>query len=69
MCVVSDAAVARYSPISVPMKLGTCMFFDSRLFHRSGVNTSTRTRYSGVGMYHDVDHPNFKPPAVRYEYR
>ncbi len=68
-CVVSDAAVARYTPISVPMRLGQCMFFDSRLFHRSGVNTSTRIRWSGVVMFHDVEHPNFKPAAVRYEYR
>lgn len=67
--IVDPALVGRYEQRAVPMKLGQMMFFDGRLFHRSGKNTSDRTRYSLVGMYHDVDAPGFRVPRLTFEYR
>lgn len=67
--IVDPAAVARYEPRAVPMRLGQMMFFDSRLFHRSGQNTSDRTRCTLIGMYHDPSAPGFRAPSVRFEYR
>lgn len=66
---VDSDVVNKYEQRAIPMKLGQMMFFDSRLFHRSGQNTSNETRYSLVGMYHDVDAPGFRVPTVRFGYR
>ncbi len=57
----------RHRAIELP--LGAIVYFDSRLIHRSGVNASGRTRYSLVGMYHDVNTATFRTPRVHYEYR
>lgn len=67
--IVDPREVAKYPARPVPMSLGAMMFFDSRLFHRSGRNTSNETRYSLVGMYHDPDHPGFRVPRVGFDYR
>lgn len=67
--IVDSDVVAKYRQMPVPMKLGQMMCFDGRLFHRSGKNTSQQTRYSLVGMYHDVDAPGFRVPRVHFEYR
>lgn len=67
--IVDQATVAGYEQRAIPMKLGQMMFFDGRLFHRSGRNTSTEPRYSMVGMYHDVDAPGFRVPRVQFAYR
>lgn len=67
--IVDADAVAKYPQIAIQMKLGQIMFFDGGLFHRSGRNTSGETRYSLVGMYHDVNAPGFRAPSVQFEYR
>ena len=51
------------------MKLGQLLIFDSRLFHKSGVNTSNEIRYSLVGMYHKTKHPTFYAPKQVFNYR
>lgn len=66
---VPDAIVSQYETKAVPMRLGQLMAFDSRLFHRSGRNTSNSTRYTLVGHYHDVSAPGFRAPGVRYAWR
>lgn len=65
--IIAPEIVAKYEARPVPMKLGQVMFFDSRLIHRSGLNTSARTRYSMVGMYHDTD--VVRVPVPRFHYR
>jgi hypothetical protein len=51
------------------MNLGEMMFFSGKLAHRSGTNSSSRVRYSLVGMYHDVSSKSFIAPKIAIEYR
>jgi len=67
--IVDAGEVAKYEQRAIPMKLGQMLFFDGRLFHRSGKNTSGQTRYSLVGMYHDVHAPGFRAPVPRFDWR
>ena len=43
---VEPEYIAKYSIIDVEIKKGDVLFFDTELFHRSGVNTSNRIRFS-----------------------
>jgi len=61
---VKEKEIEKYHPIRTEMKLGDFMIFNSRLIHRSGVNSSKETRFSLVGMYHNTDLENFIPPKV-----
>ncbi len=65
---VAREVVAEYSPLVIPMKLGDLMFFDPRLIHRSGKNTSSETRYALVGCYTTLD-AGFKAPKPVFEFR
>jgi phytanoyl-CoA hydroxylase len=66
--VIDENIVQKYDIIDIEMKKGQFMIFNSRLFHRSGNNYSDKVRYSLVGMYHDVDNPNFEPPILSFKY-
>ncbi len=65
---VNREVVAEFTPISVEMKLGSIMFFDGRLVHRSGKNTSAKPRYAMVGQYVATD-GNFKAPKPEFRFR
>ena len=67
--VIDEDVVKKYKIMDVEMKKGQFMIFNSRLFHRSGTNSSNKVRYSLVGMYHDVDNFNFEPPRLTFKYR
>ena len=43
---VKPEYIAKYSIMDVEIKKGDVLFFDTELFHRSGVNTSNRMRFS-----------------------
>ena len=43
---VKPEYIAKYSIMDVEIKKGDVLFFDTELFHRSGVNTSNRIRFS-----------------------
>ena len=43
---VEPEYIAKYSIMDVEIKKGDVLFFDTELFHRSGVNTSNRMRFS-----------------------
>jgi len=43
---VAPEYIAKYSIMDVEIKKGDVLFFDTELFHRSGVNTSNRMRFS-----------------------
>ncbi len=60
--VVDDDVIKKYNPISVEMKLGQLLIFAPTLIHRSGNNQSNQTRYSLVGINHNISHENFIPP-------
>lgn len=66
---VDENLVKKYKILDVEMKKGQFMIFNSRLFHRSGTNSSNKVRYSLVGMYHNVDNPHFEPPFLTFNYR
>jgi len=67
--IVDPVAVDQYEQRTIEMQVGDLLLFDGRLFHRSGKNTSPRTRYSMVGMYHDTAHAGFRGPKPLLEYR
>ena len=67
--IVDQDVVDQYEQRAIEMQVGDLLLFDGRLFHRSGQNTSTRTRYSLVGMYHDTEHPGFRGPKPGFDYR
>lgn len=67
--IVDPAVIAKYECKPIPMKRGEVLFFDGRLAHRSGHNTSERVRYSMVGMYHDAEAVDFQPPRLSFDYR
>ena len=49
-----DLLYFEYNPISIEMKLGQLLIFNSTLIHRSGNNQSNQTRYSLVGINHNI---------------
>ena len=59
--VVDDDVIKKYNPISVEMKLGQLLIFNSKLIHRSGNNQSNQVRYSLVGINHHISNENFIP--------
>ena len=67
--IVAPEVVNKYEQRAIPMEVGQMMFFNSRLFHRSGKNTSNEVRLSMVGQYHDVNSPGFNAPKPKHEWR
>ena len=66
---VDEALVAKYERFPLPMRVGQLLVFSGRTFHRSGSNRSRHVRYSLIGMYHDVDHPGFRPAALQFGWK
>ena len=62
--IVDDDVIKKYNPISVEMKLGQLLIFAPTLIHRSGNNQSNQTRYSLVGINHNVANENFTAPKL-----
>lgn len=65
---VDDQVVARYQPLSIPLPVGSMLFFSGRLIHRSGKNRSAETRYAAVGVYTDV-RGGFRAPKPTVAWR
>lgn len=65
--IVDETVIEKYQPISVEMKLGQLLIFDSKLIHKSGRNTSKQVRYSLVGINHNLDNEHFIPPKLIVE--
>ena len=64
-----DQTTSQFDQIVFDLKLGQAALFTGHTLHRSGKNTSNHTRYSLVGLYHNIDDPNFIPPKYSFEYR
>ena len=62
--IVDDDVIKKYNPISVEMKLGQLLIFNSKLIHRSGNNQSNQVRYSLVGINHHISNENFIPQRL-----
>ncbi|MDN5249897.1 phytanoyl-CoA dioxygenase family protein [Betaproteobacteria bacterium LSUCC0117] len=59
---VDQEIVRKYEDIVIETEVGDMLFFDKHTIHASGSNTSKKTRYSFVGMYHDACAKEFKTP-------
>ena len=62
-------SIANKKILHMNLKLGQVLFFSGKTLHRSGNNQSKFSRFSMVGLYHDIDDPYFIPPNAHYTYR
>lgn len=68
--IVDEAIVNKYSQIQLEMEIGDVLFFDGKLFHKSGSNiTIDEIRFSLVGMWHDIWSKNFRGPRPNFNHR
>jgi len=68
--ILIDAEVlSKYPSEDIEMSVGDLLFFDGRLAHSSGSNTSSEVRYSLVGMWNDTTDIKFKSPKPYFESR
>lgn len=67
---VDSDVIKKYKTIQLEIKRGDCIIFDGRLIHKSGLNKSLNTRFSVVGMIHDVlSSENAMVPIPSFKYR
>ena len=69
MITVDDDVVAKYQRRTIEIERGAVLLFSGNLIHRSGQNTSSQTRFTLVGSYHDIGSPGFQPPKFRAEFK
>lgn len=68
--IIDDDILDKYKTIQLEMEVGDLLFFDGRLAHRSGTNsTADEIRFSLVGMWHDTSHLPFRAPLPNFESR
>ena len=65
---VDREVTAEYTPKALPLPLGSILFFDGRLVHRSGKNRSQANRYAAVGIFTAVDE-SFRAPKPDWKWR
>ena len=63
---VSDEFVKEYDEIVVELKQGQGLFFNQYLVHRGGINTTSRTRFGVVTLYHSMSSPKFTPYYLQH---
>jgi hypothetical protein len=68
--IVDDLVINKYNQIQLEMEVGDVLFFDGKLAHKSGSNsTKNQIRFSLVGMWHDIWTENFRGPKPAFEHR
>ena len=65
---LNENKTKKYKNIRMNLKVGQAVFFNGKILHRSGNNTSNSPRYSMVGLYHNIKDKNFFPPKATYSY-
>ena len=65
---VDREVVAEYTPKALPLPVGSMLFFDGHLIHRSGKNRSQSNRYALVGIYTAIDE-TFRTPKPAFGWR
>ena len=63
---ISDEFVQKYDEIVVELKQGQGLLFNQYLVHRGGLNTTGRTRFSVVTLYHSMSNPKFSPYYLQH---
>ena len=67
---VDNSIVEKYQPIQMNVKRGDLIIFEGSLIHKSGENKSDKTRFSIVGMFHDMSaSEKISIPKPDYKYR
>jgi hypothetical protein len=68
--IVDQCIVNKYPQIQLEMSVGDVLFFDGKLSHKSGSNTTeNEIRFSLVGMWHDIKTKNFRGPRPNFQHR
>jgi len=68
--IVDPETVNKYPQVQLEMSVGDVLFFDGKLSHRSGSNsTKDEIRFSLVGMWHDITTKNFRGPMPAFNHR
>ena len=63
---ISDDFVNEYDKEVVELKLGEGLFFHQYLVHRGGLNTTEKTRFGLVTLYHSMSSPDFTPYYLQH---
>lgn len=58
---INSETIERYPVEHVEVKKGDALFFDMKLFHRSGINTSNRIRFSCQTRFANISAKDFVP--------
>lgn len=58
---IKSEAIEKYPIKHIEIKKGDALFFDMKLFHRSGVNTSSRIRFSCQTRFANITAKDFVP--------
>jgi len=64
---VSDATVARFSPVAPLLRPGSIVAFTMHTLHRSGKNESEFIRFAAGARYHKIFARDFLPGRVQYK--
>ena len=54
----------KFDEIVVDVKQGQGLFFNQYLVHRGGVNTTDRTRFGLITLYHSMSNSKFTPYKI-----
>lgn len=63
---IPEQEVAKFDPVSAICEAGDAVFFHMDVFHRSGINTSERFRFSCGARFHRMTSDDFVPGRFRY---
>ena len=67
---VDPSVIDKYKPMQISVKRGDIILFNGATIHKSGQNLSNQTRFSVVGMFHDLlKSQDARVPQPTYKYR
>tara|TARA_B100000287_G_scaffold293686_1_gene277005 strand:- start:263 stop:1111 length:849 start_codon:yes stop_codon:yes gene_type:complete len=68
--IVDPAVMKKFEKIELEMNVGDVLFFDGKLAHKSGHNsTADEIRFSLVGMWHNIWEKHFRGPKPNFDFR
>lgn len=65
----SQDVADQFEQVPMTLRVGQAAFFPGTMLHGSRPNLSSRVRYAMVGLFHDVEDPNFLPLRWMFSYR
>ena len=68
--IVDPVVMKKFEKIEIEMNVGDVLFFDGKLAHKSGHNSTTNEiRFSLVGMWHNIWAQHFRGPKPNFNFR